>query len=540
MAQGLLCRGAMRSSLWLAAAMAVGCGSEAVSENDGPDEEGVTLEGWAEHWASQPGGAAGKADGFGLSAAPRGLVANGGRQNGGRQNGGRQNGGRQNGGRQNGAEDAMQGANLATLKLLRSPPAAGLNPSVTAPSDPVSGVHLDRGILTNAVWRRAGSRTGAGYKGALIDGSMGDGTAVKLYIEDVQQPVAADVPQLDVANPDVLYYVVKVQWKELVEPDPDLDVEDPFCEPDLGARRPCRRPRPRPLPPHVVTHWSYACGTYDVTDPQTSATHRFPVPAIAVPGQWSFDKGYAGAGSKLIDSSSADYTRKITFACMNGAIGKCAAWGYRPWKRQGTQTLELPHEACVRMVRADYCGDGQEHTRDGIYIDVWDNVGVMTQLPYSMDPNVYGAPAPLGVPFGLEAEWTPNGARCISQILMPRTSDEAGLVPGQNLILQHYLEDATLRPYCAYKWPTQVPHAGLRPGEVDHYQWSQDGCFGTTMGGGQGVVTDFDGQNLAPNPRDRVYMRNSSVCIDDRNMPSHHQNPMKTSSQWAGYCLPGI
>ena len=37
-----------------------------------------------------------------------------------------------------------------------------------------------------------------------------------------------------------------------------------------------------------------------------------------------------------------------------------------------TPTRELLHEACVRMVRADYCGDGRSHTVDGMAIDVWD------------------------------------------------------------------------------------------------------------------------------------------------------------------------
>jgi len=45
--------------------------------------------------------------------------------------------------------------------------------------------------------------------------------------------------------------------------------------------------------------------------------------------------------------------------------------GYKPWKVVNGQSLWAYHQACTRMMRADYCGDGRPHTREGtpIYID---------------------------------------------------------------------------------------------------------------------------------------------------------------------------
>ena len=38
--------------------------------------------------------------------------------------------------------------------------------------------------------------------------------------------------------------------------------------------------------------------------------------------------------------------------------------------------MEPYYQACVRMVRADYCGDGVGHTRNGTPIDLFDRIGV--------------------------------------------------------------------------------------------------------------------------------------------------------------------
>ena len=90
----------------------------------------------------------------------------------------------------------------------------------------------------------------------------------------------------------------------------------------------------------------------------------------------------------------------ITFACRDAALAKCVEWGYRPWASVNGASLAEYHQACTRMVRADYCGDGTPHTVAGTPIHVLDQIGVQ-----NVDPNVT---------YTVEAEWGPNGAVCLN------------------------------------------------------------------------------------------------------------------------------
>lgn len=94
---------------------------------------------------------------------------------------------------------------------------------------------------------------------------------------------------------------------------------------------------------------------------------------------------------------------EFTFACTTGAIGKCYRWGYRPWLSAagGPEGMRGLHQACVRMARADYCGDGVPHTRTGTRIMIWDTVG-----PFQTYEHIPG--------FAFEAGWGPGGAVCMS------------------------------------------------------------------------------------------------------------------------------
>jgi hypothetical protein len=87
-------------------------------------------------------------------------------------------------------------------------------------------------------------------------------------------------------------------------------------------------------------------------------------------------------------------------ACTSGAIGKCVRYGYKPWLTSHGQSLWDFHQACVRMVRADYGGDGTAHTRDGARIDLFDGLGI--QKP---EPDRHG--------LTFEAAWGPDGAVCV-------------------------------------------------------------------------------------------------------------------------------
>ena len=92
--------------------------------------------------------------------------------------------------------------------------------------------------------------------------------------------------------------------------------------------------------------------------------------------------------------------------CSSGAIGKCVRFGYKPWKRLPDGTaLRDHHQACVRMMRADYCGDGQSFTRDGTLIDLYDRLGIQKDEPTP------------GMRF--EAGWGKDGATCVAHVRIP-------------------------------------------------------------------------------------------------------------------------
>jgi hypothetical protein len=101
------------------------------------------------------------------------------------------------------------------------------------------------------------------------------------------------------------------------------------------------------------------------------------------------DNGQDGDGRRL---SNDEYA----FACMTQPVAKCWNYGYPPIGGMARYSA-----ACVRMVRADYCGDGTTHTVPGVVIDMGDNLGINT---WSHTP---------GDGFVDEAEWGVEGATCL-------------------------------------------------------------------------------------------------------------------------------
>lgn len=80
------------------------------------------------------------------------------------------------------------------------------------------------------------------------------------------------------------------------------------------------------------------------------------------------------------DAGGTWHAGGYTFSCARGAIAKCArSWGYKPWKTltsdHGAVPLQSLHLACTRAARADYCGDGIPHTREGVLIGMSDGHG---------------------------------------------------------------------------------------------------------------------------------------------------------------------
>jgi ADYC domain len=111
--------------------------------------------------------------------------------------------------------------------------------------------------------------------------------------------------------------------------------------------------------------------------------------AIPLRGSWDASRQHVAS------------TTLVTFACTNGAIGKCVRLGYKPWKTVHGVSLADYHQACVHMVPADYCGSGRAHTRDGTLIGVYDRLGIHKRTPAA------------GMVF--EAAWSPRGAAYLSR-----------------------------------------------------------------------------------------------------------------------------
>ncbi len=113
------------------------------------------------------------------------------------------------------------------------------------------------------------------------------------------------------------------------------------------------------------------------------------VEALLLNGSWDFSTGQRAADDEF----------EVTLACREAALAKCVEWAYR---EIDSGDLGWAHQACVRMVRADYAGDGATNTFSGARIYVGDELGLSEQDSY---------------PGWLvkEAEWNADGATCINR-----------------------------------------------------------------------------------------------------------------------------
>lgn len=194
---------------------------------------------------------------------------------------------------------------------------------------------------------------------------------------------------------------------------------------------------PAPKDPSMVWHrievWD---GTSATWKNPCVATDAVSSPrALAVEGVW--------------DKSGARQTSpgRFTFACENGAIAKCIGWGYKPWTSKDGTSLEDTHQACTRMARADYCGNGRSHTRENTLIDVYDSSGVLAR---TTQPSASWMPEQAS----FEAAWTPEGAACLA-----RTRDGEAL--------QAIVEEC----------PTRFDLGAVDLGEGDHCTLSSQEAF---------------------------------------------------------------
>jgi hypothetical protein len=134
---------------------------------------------------------------------------------------------------------------------------------------------------------------------------------------------------------------------------------------------------------------------------------------LCQPGPDGVAKAFPLSGTWSEGGRHLPEDRAFSLICTGGAIGKCVRWGYKPWRTAANgESLWDYHQACVRIVRADYGGDGTGHTRDDTPVDVFDRLGI---LKPAADPGE----------LSFEAAWGVDGALCVRK---PRIAQIISLV----------------------------------------------------------------------------------------------------------------
>lgn len=148
---------------------------------------------------------------------------------------------------------------------------------------------------------------------------------------------------------------------------------------------------------------------YDITYKMAGSDEWSPIcetgaPVVPMHNYWD-----EVTGARIDDEDA------YTLACTDAVIGKCVTWGYRPYgdawecpkwdtpKKCDLISLQDHHQACTRMARADYCGDGVAWTVPGTAIDIYDHL-----YPQIETKETQG--------WQLEAEWDEDGAYCLQDI----------------------------------------------------------------------------------------------------------------------------
>ncbi|CAM3712450.1 hypothetical protein G4177_01735 [Corallococcus sp. ZKHCc1 1396] len=229
----------------------------------------------------------------------------------------------------------LNGRNLNNTEL------GGMLVSVAyAGAQSVSGKALSNVRLQGSVFvglDGANPVTGTSFTGARFVGTLGDGSTLPLRVDSITPGTGVDS---DLWSYRVSYQGSDGGWR-------------PVCQDSSGAA----------------------------------------ASAIAVAGRWDYRQGVEGGGAKINDAGA------FTFACEGAAIAKCMHFGYKPWATAANgESLAGHHQACTRMVRADFCGDGVSHTTDGQWVNLFDAAGVQGDTES----------------WTTEAEWNEGGARCFT------------------------------------------------------------------------------------------------------------------------------
>ncbi len=203
----------------------------------------------------------------------------------------------------------------------------------------LNGITLDGSNLT-AIHTDGSTSSGLALIGAEFDTTMGVGTPISIRIDNVE------VEPSFYKKSSVYMYTVLYRFD-------------------------------------ASSSWQPFCGLRDGS----------PIRAVPLKGRWDYRQGVEGGGSKINDPDM------ITFACEGYTLQKCVRLGYEPWRKRNGVLLDDHHQTCVRVHRADYCGDGRAFTKNGTLINLYDHLGVQKDTET----------------WAFESEWSPDGAVCVKQ-----------------------------------------------------------------------------------------------------------------------------
>jgi hypothetical protein len=243
-----------------------------------------------------------------------------------------------------------------------------------------------------------------GWVGAQLFGVASNLAKVKLRIERLEIAPDPNPQTAENENQDVYLYQLSYKW-----------VRQEIPGPQAGS-----------LP---QSEWTPLCPSGGL--------------AIALAGRWDYHDGQRGDSGRR----SSD-PHMVTFACHTAAIAKCLEkLGYKPWLKPFRSTptgrevsAEALHAACVRALRADYCGNGHSLTHPEVPINIYDAVGSKRDV----------------VNWSSEAAWTPDGAVCVHGTRLERNPNDAMQTPA-GYIAKHCVNVWSERP-CQ---PPRTPHSAI-------------------------------------------------------------------------------
>jgi hypothetical protein len=215
----------------------------------------------------------------------------------------------------------------------------------------LNGVSLNGSILSGVSAENGTLLSGSRLIGVTFNGVLSDGSTLPMRLDDISFTWGA--------NWDVFFYDVSYQSGDA---------------------------------------WYPLCGF----EPDGS-----PVPAIALAGTWDYSENTPTGGSW------SPSTTNFTFGCRHTALAKCVEAGYKPWRNVSGTSLRSYHQACTRLIRADYCGNGRPWTLNGRVIDLYDRLNIQTDTQSS---------------WLFEAEWTDAGARCLTTLRVIDLQNVFGVV----------------------------------------------------------------------------------------------------------------